>query len=132
MAYPKIVYPSGGSPQATVSFAWQPLMWTPVQKEAVRHDSIASAGDQQSVLERIENLQFLRMHFITAALLLSSWEPFFDSALAGNAFDYYPDADVGSYTTYILTDMGIEPEWDYNDDNAAVYRFVLSMRKKLP
>lgn len=132
MAYPKIIWPSGGSPATTIAFSWQPLQWTPVHKEGVRHDSIASAGDQQSVLERIEELQVLRMHFIGAAALTNSWGPFFDSALAGEPFDYYPDASIGTYITYLLTDLVIEPQWDYNDPSEAVYLFTLNMRKKLP
>jgi len=130
MAFPKIVWPTGGA--NTITFTWQPLQLTPVHKEAVRHDSIASAGDQQSVLERIENLQILRMHFIGTAALENNWAPFFDSALAGTAFDYYPDAAVGTFTTYHLTALAIEPQWDYNDPTEAVYRFELAMRKQLP
>lgn len=130
MAFPKIVWPS--SPATTLLFTWQPLAWTPVHTEGVRHDTIASAGDQQSVLERLETLQVLRMHFIGYADLVNNWSPFLNSALAGDPFDYYPDAALGGFTTFILTDVITEPEWEFNNMTEAVYRLDLRMRKKLP
>ena len=128
MAFPKIVWPSAGG--NTVVFTWQPMRFTSVQKFVVRHDSISTAGVQETITERVDNLLTLEMEFVAEADL-AGWGSFFDSALQGNAFDFFPDAALGASTTYILTDAEFSPKWTHNDSAGAVYRFTLHARKKI-
>jgi hypothetical protein len=72
---------------------------------ATRHDSIASAGNKQSVLERVDTLTTLSFPFCTASDM-SAWEAFLSYALTGNPFAFRPNAadDTVSYE-YSLDSM---------------------------
>lgn len=59
---PKINYPSAGA--NWLQFARQPMVFTPENQEAVRHDTFSTAGVQQSVLERIHDILELDVRFV--------------------------------------------------------------------
>lgn len=101
MAFPKIVYNS-----TTLLFAIPGNNVPEYQKELVRHDNIASSGKSDLTFERADI--FLSMD-IEAILQddLAGWESWLDWALQGNTFDYYPDSDVASYTTYTLENKNL-------------------------
>lgn len=74
-------------------------------KEAVRHDTIASGGAKQSILERLDQFLEFDMPWIAEGADAGAWEAFLDHALAGGEFDYYPDADLPALTRYTLENM---------------------------
>ncbi len=137
MAAPKIVYPSGGG--TTILFPWQPLRFSPQRKRAERTDSISTAGVQQSMLERIENLLRLEIGFVPTVAagseaILTAWGSFFDEALKGTPWDYFKDANDGSpFGIFILTDTDWNPTWSHNlPTQKAIYKFTILARKKIP
>lgn len=91
MAFPKIVWPSGGA--NTLTFVYPPRNVPYVHYTAVRHDTFSTAGVKQSILERIDTfVNFDMLHVINGADA-TAWASFMlNSGLLGQAFDYYPDA----------------------------------------
>lgn len=82
--------------------------------QAVRHDSITSAGEKQSVFERIDAMIPLTFENIPQADMTSSpgWQDFFNNVLAGAEFVYYPDStNLGTYDLVTMEDMGFDPKW---------------------
>lgn len=109
MIIPKFAYNPGAG---IIDFvpAWPPTDKPPFSLSAIRHDSIASAGDKDSLLERID--EFVPLNFATVpATDISSWRAFFSYALAGSVFTYFPDStDESTWSDYTLEDMAIEPK----------------------
>ena len=137
MAFPKIIYPSGAG--TTLLFPWQPLRFSPQRKRAERTDSLSTAGVQQSILERVENLLRLEIAFVptvaaSTEAILTAWRSFFDEALKGTPWDYFKDADDGSpFGIFILTDTDWDPAWmDNLPIQKARYKFTILARKKMP
>jgi hypothetical protein len=103
MAWPKIVYTPDGQTANTVTFTYPPSKVPPYSRTAVRHDNLSSAGLRESILERIDDILEVQVPVITLHDLIF-WEEFFDYALTGGGFDYYPDSAYPDFTTYALVD----------------------------
>lgn len=109
MAYPKIVYPSGGG--TTLTFQVPPRFVPSWAKAAIRTDSISTAGVKQVILQRIEDFLEFTMEWIAAGSDRDAWKSFLDYALQGGNFDYYPDASQGGHTTYTLENQDLKIEY---------------------
>ena len=101
MAYPKIVYNS-----LTLNFSYPGRRVPDYEKEVIRHDNIASSRKAELVFEGADVFLSMDIEVIPQADL-AAWESFLDWALQGNTFDYYPDADVASSTTYTLENKNL-------------------------
>lgn len=104
MSYPKIIYTPSGQAQQTLAFTYPARQIPGYQRQAVRHDNIASSGIRETVLERFEDVIEIQVPAVPLADV-AAWQTFFNHALAGGAFDYYPDASAAAYTTYLLEDQ---------------------------
>jgi hypothetical protein len=72
---------------------------------ATRHDSVASAGNKQSVLERVDTLTTLSFPFC-AASDISAWKAFLDYAIGGGVSAFRPNAaDDTVWYEYSLDSM---------------------------
>jgi hypothetical protein len=71
--------------------------------EALRHDSISSAGVRQSIVERVDRIVSLMFESVPWGDL-PMWENFFAYAITGGSFIYYPDDTATAYRTYELVD----------------------------
>jgi hypothetical protein len=81
---------------------------------AVRHDSITSAGEKQSVFERIDQMIPLSFENVPQSDITSTpgWQDMFTNVLAGAEFVYYPDhTDLTTYDLVTLEDMDFKPKW---------------------
>jgi hypothetical protein len=103
MANPQIVY-NPGSGNVTLLFKYPPRSVTGFDMEAAAHDNISSAGVRERIIERIDNFLELEMPYIAIGPDLSNWQTFFQFALAGGQFSYYPDSAQSSFTNYWLED----------------------------
>lgn len=93
---------------------------------AARHDTVAIAGDRQSITERIDAFQTLEWPLVPESEL-ASWATFFQFALLGGAFDYYPDASSGTHASYQLEDTSWDPKWVEHQ----LYSFTTRLRRKV-
>jgi hypothetical protein len=126
VAFPKIIYPSGGG--TTLTFL-TPARFVPYKVyEAVRHDNVASAGTRETVWERNDTFQEFEMEYVRSGSDIAAWDSFIQSALQGTTFDYYPDASLGSFTTYTLEDN----TWNAAFKQLGIYTFKLRFRKRVP
>lgn len=105
---PKIVYNS-----ITLNFTYPPVQ-KPGDDEYVakRTDTDSSSGKRQSICERIDVYKTLQMDFVPMTDL-ANWNAFFQWALLGKSFDYYPDSTLGTYTTYTLDDTDWTPAFAF-------------------
>lgn len=122
---PQISYNPGSG---TVNFV--PFL-PPTNKEpegelaATRHDSFASIGTKQAVWERTDT--FLNLQFPMVPLSdMASWDAFYQYALQGGVFTYYPDStDPTVSTQYTLEDTG----WKYKRVAPGFYSFNVKIRQ---
>ncbi len=127
MAYliPKIIY-NPGSGAVTLAFTWPPMQKPGAEeRQAMRHDSDTLSGYRQSILVHIVHFLTLQLPNVPMADL-GNWAAFFDYALTGGAFDYYPDT-VGApstFTTYTLEDTDWKSQFAYR----TMAQFTLKMR----
>jgi hypothetical protein len=114
LAYPKIMYDAGAGP-VTLLFSYPPVEKPGPHdghgddRQAQRMESITLSGRKQIFYIRTDKFRNLHMKFVPNEDLVD-WSAFMDYALTGGQFDYYPDADVGTFTTYTLEDMEWKPE----------------------
>lgn len=116
-ALPKVVYPSAsigvvaGLPSGTLNFLRQPRFVPAFYLNAVRHDTLSTAGVRQSILERIENFFEFEMEWVALIADVAAWKQFMSYALAGGAFDYYADGTKTTFTTFLLEDTKWIPRY---------------------
>jgi len=103
MAFPKIIY-DPGTGAVTLQFLRPARMIPGSQLAAVRHDNIASSGVREAIWERTDEFLEFTMQWVGVGADATAWDTFMRWALQGGTFDYYPDADVGSSSTYVLED----------------------------
>jgi hypothetical protein len=97
---------------ATLSFLYPPRLVPYSSRKSLRHDTWSTYGMAQRVLERTDHFLKFQMDRIVPGADAAAWDAFLETALAGYAFDYYPDATVANYTTYALIDT--ERDIDYH------------------
>lgn len=106
--YPKIVYPAA-SPTTTVTFTTPPIKkpgpYGIADQEAIGASSISLSGQKQVMLWRTDTFFHLIMDAVPWADM-SMWQAFFDYAVQGNSFLYYPDSGGTAYDEYWLEDSG--------------------------
>lgn len=94
---------------------------------AVKHDSVASAGNKQSNTERIDEFQNLTFPQIPAGDL-AHWRQLFIWGFLGNTIDYYPDStDSGTKLTCWLEDIEFHPKFVC----IGIYTLSLQLRSKV-
>jgi hypothetical protein len=109
--FPKFAYNAGSG---IVDFS---PTWPPTKKpgfdslDATRHDSITSAGEKQSVFERIDQRLALNFTSIPSSDL-TAWNAFLMFALSGANFTYFPDNTIETtFFEYTLEDEKVVPAW---------------------
>ena len=102
MAFPKIVYNS-----VTLSFALPPNSIPDYDVGTVRNINIASSGVTEHIYERTDNFLEMDLSYLYSTDL-AGWESFLDWARQGKQFDYYPDADSATHTTYTLENNDVK------------------------
>ena len=120
---PQIKYDAGlGS--VTLVFHFPPLQKPGAEERSVvRHDSDTLSGYRQSLFIHSTRFLTLQLDWVPIADL-PNWELFFDYALTGGAFDYYPDATLGTFKTYTLDDT----DWKSAFAFRTMAKFSLKMR----
>lgn len=82
--------------------------------DAVRHDSIASAGEKQSLFERLDQFIPLTFENIPQADITNvpGWKDMFSNVLNGTEFVYYPDSsNLSTYDMVTIEDNSFSPKW---------------------
>lgn len=106
--------------------------WPPVKKRpitvnklvAIKHDSVASAGNKQSNTERIEEYQPLEFPFVPVAEL-TTWRQLIIWGMNGGLITYYPDStDAATYISCWLEDL----EWDPLFVMPGFFSFTITLR----
>jgi len=116
----KFVYNSN-----TFTPTYPPKGKVPVDGQAaVRSDSITTSGLRQSVLSRIDRTLTLEFPNIPESDL-SDWDAFIGWILAGNQFQYYPDASLTNNNYYQVVDTELRPEWTSIQN----YKLTLNLRR---
>lgn len=126
MGNPKIVYPSGGG--TTLQFVYPPRFLAG-DYMTVRHDNRSSAGVQETIWERTDELLTFTMEYVKVGSDITAWDSFVQSALQGIAFDYYQDP-VGAPTifkTYTLD----KTTWNASWKQLGMYSFQMRFRKRV-
>lgn len=124
MLLPKIIYDAGAG-AVTLNFTYPPVQKPGADKKhAERHDATSSGGLVQSVIERKETYRTLQMDFVPQSDL-ADWEAFFDYAVTGGSFDYYPDATSGTHDSWTLQDT----DWDPARAFMGTAKFKFQMRR---
>lgn len=129
MSYPipKFVY-NPGMGDVTFIPTYPPVKKQPVNElDATRHDSITSSGIQQSVTERIDDIQSYDFETVPQADL-ASWYSFMSYALGGGLFYVYPDSTLTTNNGFYLKDMNWKPQWAFFQ----TFKFTINMRKAKP
>lgn len=131
MILPKIIYPSGGG--ATLIFAFPPVNVRAYDFGVRRHDTIASSGERQSLLERTDEFLKLDITLVPTGTdpalgELDAWKAWWDAVKGGTKFDYYPDKDLGGFTVYVLEDKKWAAKLQVRGADR-FYEFVLRFRK---
>lgn len=123
LVVPKIIYPSGGG--TTLTFVYPPrnVPFNPLG--ATRHDNFSSSGVKEAIHERADTFFEFDMENVLAGTDITNWQTFMQYALQGGTFDYYPDATLGSLTTYFLEDTG----WNPTRKSLGIYTFHVKFRK---
>lgn len=99
MAYPKVIWPSGGA--NTLTFVYPPVEFPIYHMSAVRHDNFAAGGARESVVECVQNFIDLNMQYVVSGGDATAWGNFLTQcAIPGFYFDYYPDSSLTPFTTY--------------------------------
>lgn len=100
---PKIIYPSSVLAPAgsTLFFARPPRKVAAYNQNPIRHDTLALAGVRQTIFIRRDDFLEFEMEWVAIGADITSWSAFMAYALQGGPFDYYPDATINSFTTYL-------------------------------
>lgn len=109
MAYPRIIYNG-----TILDFTYPPTKKAGPHDgngdrlEAQRSDSITLSGIKQAIWWRTDRIRVFNMEFVPNDDL-AAWKEFFNFALTGETWDYYPDADLGDSETFTLEDTQWPP-----------------------
>ncbi len=125
MAFPKIIWPSGGG--NTLQFVYPPRFVPFRNYKVVRHDNIASSGAKEFVFERRDEFLPFTLEYSKIGADIQAWDSFVLNAIQGNAFDYYADASLAQFTTYTLEDT----TWDAAFKSLGLFGFKMVFRKRL-
>jgi len=79
------------------------------QRSGQRTRSITSSGIVQDVIERVDILRAITFELV-AISELPAWAAFFDYAIPGGKFSYYPDANLSDHQDWILEDESWKPQ----------------------
>ena len=125
MSFPKIVY-NPGTGAATLEFLRPPRRVPAYFQVAARRDNLSSSGVRESVVERVDNFLELEMEWVGIGADVQEWESFMDYALQGGPFEYYPDASIINFTSYVLEDT----TWDAAYKGPGQYTFRVKFRQQ--
>src|SRR5690242_2483857 len=78
--------------------------------EVTRNDNIASSGKAEHIYERTDTFLEFDMQTVVDADA-AAWQAFLNWANQGNVFDYYPDASLGTFTTYTIENKNLKLAW---------------------
>lgn len=102
---PQITYPAI-LPTTTLSFTYPPVEKPGIDDlDGVRNDSLALCGLRQSMFYRTDTFKHLTMSNVPM-IDLPYWKLFFDYAMQGGSFLYYPDATASAYDEWLLESSG--------------------------
>ncbi len=125
LTVPKIVFPTGGG--TTLTFVYPPRQVPYKTYAAIRHDNLASSGVRESIYERRDEFLNFTMEYVKAGADVSAWDSFMQFALTGAPFDFYVDATINSYATYVLE----ETSWNAAFKSLGMFSFSMKFRKRV-
>jgi hypothetical protein len=91
---------------------------------ATKSDSITSAGQKQSVVERIDSMQDLNFPVVPVGEL-SDWQAMVIFGMDGGVISYYPDSTSGTHEDFYLEDT----DWNPKFVSPGFYTFTIKLRK---
>jgi hypothetical protein len=134
MILPQITYnnydavnnPTGG-PQ-TLEFVYAPTTKPLFNKAATRTDTFSTAGNRQTVLQRVNESYLITMKTILAGDDSAAWLMFLDYAVQGGEFLYFPDADdeFVSFTCFL-----VETAAQLAFSSSGIYTFSGTFQKEI-
>jgi len=90
---------------STLAFLRPPRRVPQYYAEVTRQDSVSLLGEKQAVFFRTDNFLEFEMEWVTGpGTDATNWQNFFNNALQGGIFDYYPDGTLSAFTRYFLED----------------------------
>ena len=110
---------------ATLTFLRPPRSVPGKVLKAVRTETITSAGVKEILLQRLDEFLSFTMAWVKLGADAAAWDAFMNSALQGNAFDYYPDASLPDFSTWTLEDTDYERAYR----SAGEFTFAVNFRK---
>jgi hypothetical protein len=137
MILPQITYndydavnnPTGGA--VTLTFLYPPTSKPLFNKTATRTDTFSTAGNRQSVLQRVNESYPIQMQTILAGTDSAAWQRFLNYAVLGGDFNYYPDvttpANQGTYYVCFL----LETEAQLAFISSGIYTFKGTFQKEI-
>jgi hypothetical protein len=98
---------SGPAPTAETAANVLPFKYPPrnlpaFDYAAVRHDNIATSGIREAIFERRDRMFGFDMPFTALGSDVGLWSRFFDYALQGFPFSFYPDSTLNARIVYWL------------------------------
>ena len=111
--YSKIVYPSQLIQSGGTSFQpAYPMRFMPgFVFNRVGDDTESSAGYQQSITQFIRSEFEVEAPDVAVGTDTANWARFIQAAMVRAPFDFYPDASLSGYNTYILMENRIAAEY---------------------
>ena len=128
MLVPKIVY-NPGTGAVTLDFSFPPINkpgphdGTSDTLKAQRADSFTLSGKKQTAYWRTDTFRTLQMEYVPQEDL-PAWNDFFQYAVKGGPFDYYPDATLADFTSWTLEDT----DWEPSRNIFRIAKFKLTLR----
>lgn len=103
LTLPKITYtPIGTGSVTTLILQRPPRFVAAYNRVAARHDNISTAGVKETVVERVDEFLELTLERVGQGSDVDAWDAFMQNALQGIEFNYFPDQDQPSFTTFTL------------------------------
>lgn len=122
---PKIQY-NPGTGIVNLPFTFPPInkAGAPELEARNRSDSISLSGLKQTIFTGVDEFLPVQMDYVPQ-VDLPAWEDFFQWAVTGGLFNYYPDATLSGFTTYTLEDV----KWTPSRNFRTMAKFTMRMRK---
>ena len=126
MALPKITYTSVGSGSvSTLSFQRPPRFVAAYNRAAARHDNVSTAGARETIVERVDEFLELTLERVSQGSDVDAWNAFMQNALQGVEFNYFPDQNQPSFTSFTLEDT----DWRADYRSLGEFTFRVKFRK---
>src|SRR5205823_1895910 len=119
------VAPSAPAAANVLNFKYPPRNLPAFDDRARRHLNVATSGIVEILHEFIDRFLSMDIPFSAIGQDIGLWSRFFDYALPGGAFSFYPDATLLAYQNYLLEQSDFVASYRH----PGVFSFKLQFRR---